>query len=63
MSLWCCLRSRRTRKYSSIPASDTPAVTPTPIPAFVLGLSPEVAIPWSVAGLSEDVEGSAVDCV
>lgn len=63
MSLWYCLRSRRTRKYSSIPASDIPIVTPTPIPAFVLELSPEVAIPWSVGGLSENVEGSAVDFV
>ena len=53
ISLWYCLRSRRTRKYSSIPASDTPTVTPTPIPAFVLKLSPEVAISWSVGGLSD----------
>lgn len=48
MSFFCCLRSRSTRKYSGIAASDTPTVTPTPIPAFVLELSPEVAIPWSV---------------
>lgn len=63
ISLWCCLRSRRPRKYSSIPASDTPTVTPTPIPAFTLELSPEVAVPWSVRAFSENVEGSAVDFV
>ena len=63
MSLWCCLLSRRIRKYSSIPASDTPTVTPTPTPAFVLDLSSELAILWSVGGLSEDVEGSAVNFV
>ena len=58
ISIWCCLLSRRIRKYSSILASDTPSVTPTPTAAFVLELSPEVAIPWSVGRLSEDVEGS-----
>lgn len=63
MSLRCCRSSRRTRKYSSIPASDTPTVTPTPTPAFVLELSPELAIPWSVGALSEDVEGSAIGLV
>ena len=63
MSLWCCLLSRRIRKYSSIPASDIPTVTPTPTPAFVLELSPELAILCSVGGLSEDVEGIAVDFV
>ena len=58
LSLWCFLRNRRTRMYSSIPASDTPTVTPTPTPAFVLELSPEGVIPWSVGGLlEEDVEG------
>ena len=63
MSPWCCLRSRRIRKYSSIPATNTPTATPTPTPAFVLELSPEVAIAWSVGALSEDVEGSAVTVV
>ena len=63
MSPWCCLRSRRVRKYSSIPATNTPTATPTPTPAFVLELSPEVAFPWSVGALSEEIEGSAVTFV
>ena len=63
LSFWCCLRSRRTRKYSTIPASDTPTVTPTPKPALLLELSPEVAVLWSVGSLSEDVEGNAIGFV
>ena len=64
MSLTACFRSRCTRKEISRPTSETPNVTPTPIPTFVLELRAEEAVFWvGCSTLAAELEGSAEESV